>query len=173
MEIVFELQPQFYQCQIPKGQNAKKGVFSLEIMCLFVQHRNIKLYIYQQLQLLIDISSGTSIRSDSKQFSEKRAQEQKNTFDENEKYFFFILWTLWTYKAQVTLQWLTGQSKEFEMTSAQSFKCNSHLWVGYSISICIQSNHGIPEAAVEPNLQSIVRTTHLCLWPTFLLAPKK
>ena len=89
MEIVFELQPQFYQCQIPKGQNAKKGVFSLEIMCLFVQHRNIKLYIYQQLQLLIDISSGTSIRSDSKQFSEKKAQEQKNTFDENEKYFFF------------------------------------------------------------------------------------
>ena len=40
-------------------------------------------------ELLIDISSGTSIRSDSKQFSEKRAQEQKNTFDENEKYFFF------------------------------------------------------------------------------------
>ena len=88
MEIVFELQPQFYQCQIPKGQNAKKGVFSLEIMCLFVQHRNIKLYIYQQLQLLIDISSGTSIRSDSKQFSEKRAQEQKTLLMKMKNTFF-------------------------------------------------------------------------------------
>ena len=42
-------------------------------------------------ELLIDISSGTSIRSDSKQFSEKRAQEQKNTFDEFYQIHEFVL----------------------------------------------------------------------------------